>query len=250
MKLSGTFSAANLGLGSSTGKVKISPDYYKGGVVLGFNGLDKNKHQPDTSESFMPNRDSEVVLLCKLIDQIFNKIALEASASVNFMSNNEKTNYVRRKMRFNFCGKCIIQPQDIIHVYMNSKSRFDNKLTSGLRANFEGLSILQNLNNTITDLSDSIKNVFNPSGNLDLQAEKSIFVGSDFDNTLWMGIRDQFVNEIEGTHVFAGIVTTSPISYSGGKYTVSISCDDNSAYLSNGKINFKPGVDVFNRNDL
>jgi hypothetical protein len=31
---------------------------------------------------------------------------------------------------------------------MNSKSRFDNKLTSGLRAFFEGLSILQNLNNT------------------------------------------------------------------------------------------------------
>jgi len=96
-----------------------------------------------------------------------------------------------------------------------------------LRANFEGLSVLQDLNNTITDLTDSIKNVFNPSGNLDLQAEKSIFVGSDFNNSLWLSIRDQFVNEIEGTHVFAGIVESAPVTYSGGKYTVNVSCHDN-----------------------
>lgn len=149
-------------------------------------------------------------------------------------------------MRFQFCGKCIVQPQDIVHIYMDSKARFDNKLTTGLRASFEGLSILQDLNNTITDLTDSIKNVFNPSGNLDLQAEKSIFVGSDFDNALWLSIRDQFVNEIEGTHVFAGLVSSAPLKFSNGKYSVSISCEDNLAYLSNGKVNFKPGTDVFN----
>ena len=59
-------------------------------------------------------------------------------------------------------------------------------------------------------------------------------------------MRNQFVNERSGSHVFGGIVTGVNGSYSDGKYTVNISGKDNIAYFEQGYVNFKPSVDVFN----
>jgi len=234
-----------VGIGSG---VTVADEYKQGGAVLGFDGLSVNPNNvygPDRNIiKLIP--DSELKVFQQLVAAIFNKLTLDVNSRNSFQTTNKNTNYARRKLRFNFSGKMIIQPMDSVHIYINSKSRYDNKLLSGLKSMFTGVGILQNINHTLTDVKNAADTLFNPSGNIGFQAEKSAYVGPDFPNYLWALIRNQFVTEHEGTHVFAGLVETAQDSWSDGKFTVDIRGTDNSGYLNMGKVNFKPGVDVFN----
>jgi hypothetical protein len=235
------------GFGGIGGNVSVADDYLRGGDIAGFDGLDTAAQQTFGADSTVKKLvpDSELSVFKQLVSATFNKIQLDTNSTNVFKANNKDTNYVRRKMRFNFCGKLIIQPMDPIHIYLSSKSRYDNKLLSGLTNMFTGSGILQNLNKTLTDFTNSFSTLFNPSGNVNLQIEKSSFVGPDFPNFLWSLIRNQFVVEKEGTHVFGGVVQTATDNWSDGKFNVSIGGTDNSYYFDLGKINFKPSVDVF-----
>jgi len=244
----GASASSFAGIGGLGGGVDVSDAYLIHGEILGLDGLDterKGHLGPDSNiKALFP--ESELSVFGRLVTAIFSKLSLEANSRGAFVTSNKLTNYARRKLRFNFSGKLIIQPMDTVHIYMNSKSRFDGKLLSGLNNMFTGAGILQNLNKTITDLKNSFDTVFNPGGSVNLQVEKAAFVGSDFPNYLWSVIRNQFVNEKEGTHVFAGIVQGASDSWSDGKFTVSVNGTDNSGYFEMGKINFKPSSDVFN----
>ncbi len=235
------------GLGGAGNSVTVSPEYLKNGFVLGFDGLDtgkSNKLNPESNiKKLFP--ESELDIFKRLIAAIYNKIQLEVNSRNAIQTNNEKTNYARRKLR-NFAGKLIIQPMDIVHIFINTKSRYDSKLMTGINNMFSGAGILQNLNKTVTDLKNAFDVFSNPNGSLALQAEKSIYVGSDFPNFLWSLIRTQFVTEKEGTHVFAGVVEGANESWSAGSFSVTVSGKDNTYYFDQGKINFKPGVDNFN----
>lgn len=238
----------NSGFGGIGGGVTVADAYLQGGAVLGFDGL-----STDSNKVFGPDKniiklipDSELGVFQRLIAAIFNKLQLDANSRNAFQTTNQNTNYARRKLRFNFGGKLIIQPMDSVHVYMSSKSRYDSKLLSGLNNMFTGAGILQNLNKTITDFKNAADTLFNPSGNVSFQTEKAAFVGPDFPNFLWGLIRNQFVTENEGAHVFAGLVSAAQDSWSEGRFSVDIRGTDNSEYFNMGKINFKPGVDVFN----
>src|SRR5208282_2388509 len=159
---------------------------------------------------------------------------------------NTQNNYARKKLRFNFSGKLIIQPMDVAHIYINSKTQSDNKILSGLTQMFSGAGILQNVNNTNTSIANSTDVLMNPALNIAIQAEKSLYVGPDFPNYLWALMRSQFVTENEGTHVAAGLVQIANDSWDNGKFTISVSGGDNSSYFELGKINFSPGSSNFN----
>lgn len=178
------------GLGSAANAVSISPDYYQDGEILGYNGLSnlKNVKFPNSRIDRLIKK-SELIVFKDLISAIYNKLQLEANSKNAFQVTNQDTNYSRRKLRFNFSGKTIIQPMDTVHVYMNSKSRFDGKLLTGVNNMFSGVGILQNLNNTITDFKNTADSLMNPSGNVSMQAEKSVYVGSTFPNFLWSMLR-------------------------------------------------------------
>lgn len=245
-------SAESIFSGGAFGQgTKVSPDYLKGGNIAGNDGLDTQTQNfndfPFSSigSGTHSGVDSELSIFNRLISTIFSKLSLEANAQNAFQTSNKDTNYTRRKMRLNFSGKLIIQPMDSVHIYMNSKSRFDTQLTSGLTNMFNGLGMLQNLNNTLTNLDNAI-GALNPSGNLALEIEKSAFVGKEFPNYLWSMIRNQFVSENEGTHVFGGVVQGATDTWSDGRFIVDVKGTDNSIYFDQGKINFKPAVDVFN----
>ncbi len=214
----------NIGIGAY-----VSPSYLEGGDILGNDGL-----------SF-----AEFDLFKNLIESIYNKIQLNDNSKGAIQLNNKLTNYTRRKLTFNFLGKLVIQPMDVVHIYVGSKSTYDNKILTGLQNNFNGFGILQNLNNGIGNLTNAAGALFNPSNDINLQAEKSAFVGPDFPNYLWSILRNQFIDEKSGTHIFAGLVDVSSDNWSDGKYSVNISGRDNTAYFDQGKINFKPGADVF-----
>ena len=235
-----------LSLGGSGG-VDVTDDYLRGGQIAGYDGLDtiKQTKLPGTRiRSLVGN--SELQAFQTIIGTIYQQITLLTNAAGNFTANNKSYNYARKKLRFNFSGKLIVQPMDVVHVYMKSKSQFDNKVLSGLTQMFSGFGILQNINNTLTGFKNEFDTLFNPSKNIAVQAEKNMFVGPDFPNYLWATIRSQYTGEKEGTHVFAGVVESAIDNWSGGKFTVDVSGSDNSIYFRQGKVNFKPGANAFN----
>jgi len=244
--------ALGLSVLKANGGVDVDANYLYGGAIAGLDGLSDNKQKTLPADQFGESNikkafpDSELSNFQKAVSSIFTKMSLEKNSKQDFKTNNEKTNYVRRKMRFDFLGKQIIQPMDQVHIYIGSKSLFDNKVLSGLKTNFSGLSIMQKIANAAVDLKDQFNAIFSPGSNLDLQAEKSIYVGADFPSPLWTTIRSQFITEKEGVHVFAGVVDSATRSYGNGAFHVSVEVSDNTKYFEMGKVNFKPGVDSFN----
>lgn len=248
-KINFTYDAA-LGLGGlGIGKgVQVSDDCKIGGSLLGQEGLNTSpaKKVPGTENVLRAFPSSELSLFGDIITAVFNKIQMEANARAIINQKSDRVNYARRKLRFYFLGKRIIQPMDQISIYIGSKSMFDTKILSGLQQSFNAYGFLKNLDNTFYDLKNSIDTLFNPSGNVDIQLEKSVLVGPNFPNYLWGTMRNQFVNERSGSHVFGGIVQGVKGSYSEGKYSVTISGKDNTAYFEQGYVNFKPSADVWN----
>lgn len=236
------------GLGGSGNSVKVSAEYLFNGAILGYDGLatapNGNNLGGTNIRALIPQ--SELSLFQALIAAIYNQLQMNANSQNAFQTSNQNTNYARRKMRFNFTGQLIIQPMDVVHIYLTSKSRYDNKVLSGLTNMLSGVNILQNVNNTITGLENSFDAIFRPSGSIPLQLEKATYVGPDFPNFLWSLLRTQFVTEKEGTHVFAGLVDNATDNWSDGHFTIDVRGRDNSLYFEQGKVNFKPGVDVFN----
>ena len=229
--------------------VTVADDYLKGGAVAGEDGLDtatvSTQFPGLIDSSVFVKRTSELDAFGSLITSIFSKIQLEANSQNAFQVTNKATNYARRKLRFNFSGKLIIQPMDSVNFYINTKSVWDNHLLGGLQNMFNGFGVTQALNAAVTNIN-TLSSLLNPSASGTLQAEKAAYVGADFPDSLWVTMRSQFINENEGTHVFAGVVERADDSWSDGKFVVNVSGRDHIMYFEQGKVNFKPGVDVFN----
>jgi len=238
-----------LSLGGTSG-VNVTDDFLRGGDIAGYDGLDTGPgftgYPWKNNAKSKSHGNSELQAFQSIISTIYSQLTLLANAAGNFTANNKSYNYARRKLRFNFSGKLIIQPMDVAHVYMKSKSQFDSKVLSGLTQMFSGFGILQNINNTVTGFKNELSTLFNPSKNTAVQAEKNMFVGPDFPSYLWATVRGQFTSENEGTHVFGGVVESALDSWSGGKFTIDVSGSDNSLYFRQGKVNFKPGANAFN----
>jgi hypothetical protein len=225
-----------LGIGNG---VQIDPSCLRGGALLGEQGLDPNNKRND-------NLNSEDNLFKDIIVNIFNKLQLDLGTKTVNRNRAEELNYPRRKLRFNFLGKLIIQPMDQVHIYIGSKSMFDNKVLSGFQNSLTGLGFLQNANNMLYDIKNTAYSLLNPSGNIDFEMEKSIILGPNFPSYLWGVLRNQFINDRGGSHVFGGIITEASSNYSDGNFNVNISGADNLKYLEFGFVNFKPSSDVWN----
>jgi hypothetical protein len=242
--------------GLSGDEVSVDREYLINGQIAGINGLDNgvgsSKKQTKTAlgvdiSTFNTGRkqETELSIFKRLVKAIFHSLSLTANSQNALQTANDKTNYTRRKLRFNFLGKLIIQPRDLVHIYLASKSKYDNKILAGLNNSFSGLGTLQSISKGFSDLRDSWNNIFNTKTAL-FQIEKASFVGTSFPDFLWSMMRGQFVCEKEGTHVFAGIVERSGSSWQNNSFSVNITCKDNMNYLEMGVVNFNPGVDIFN----
>lgn len=239
-------------VGGNSG-VTVPKEYLFDGYMAGFQGLTSKPFQykgldeslggdPDKTYEAKFYPQSELSIFQSLIATIYNQLTLDANSKNVFYQSGKAANYARRKLRFNFLGKLMIQPMDTVHIYLNSKTLYDNRLLSGLKNMFSGLNFMQKANIAATGAVNSFNAVFN-SEQLNNYAEKAVFVGPEFPNFLWLMLRPQFVNEKEGTHIFAGIVDSAEGTWSGDKFNVSVRGSDNSSYLTMGKVNFKPGVD-------
>jgi hypothetical protein len=218
------FDASSIGIGSAN----IDPSGLEGSDLLGNDGL----------------AASEISLFNSIVSMLYSSITIAATsrrqAIVDNQDPSKSLNAVRKRMRLNYANKLLIQPMDNVHIFMNSKKRVDTKITGGLQSSFAALGFLQGVNN----LTQDIKDTFAISENYAI--EKSIYVGSNFPNWLWLILRNQFVSDTNGMHVFGGIVEDASSTYNNGVFSVRASGTDNAGYFNYGVVNFKPSVDVFN----
>ena len=225
--------------------------------AIGDNGIISNFIVFKTQTSVLGEegiqQDEELALVNKIIKDMFNKMSYETltKSASNFgpRAGNEDTpiNYVRKKMMFWFLTRNIIDVNDVVHIYVNSKHQVDSKISS-LRDNFNKLTIVQSVSNNVANIKESfnqIAGIFG-AGGTNYEIEKAVFAGPDFPNVLWTMLREQFVTEKTGVSIFCGLVTNSNVQYSNGIYTTNVNLTDNKKYLSFGLVNSQPSVDVFN----
>jgi hypothetical protein len=219
---------------SSSAAVTVGADSLQGSPTVGTDGLSP----------------AELSLFQTAIISIFQSISYTQQAQSTVFTNSVgkstlDLNYVRNKLRFHYGNKMCVQPMDRVQIYIGSKSRTDDQAFANMSDAFSGYGFLSNMNNLSYSIADQVSSLFNPSGNIDLQLEKSYFVGSNFPNGLWSLMRNTFVSDKSGCSVFGGLIDSSRQTGVPGKFTVSISGKDNTHFFDFGVINLNPGVDNF-----
>jgi hypothetical protein len=200
-------------------------------------------------ENQNPNNftDDEADLFKSLIKNIFLYLGYKAASSSEIKGFNEATNYVRRKMYLHFKGKAIIQPMDVVNVFISSKSNIDTKLIQGFASQTAAPSVTKKIDSLINNISNfgKIESFLDGDQMSSEYAEMAAIAGPDFPPWLWRLYKNDFTKQAAGTSVFVGLVE-NPVSqkYESGMYSLGITCKDNSSYFSKSQINFKPGVDL------
>jgi hypothetical protein len=183
--------------------------------------------------------------ILNLMDSLFS---LDSSTQGQLRSDNAKSNYVRNKMTLHYGDKPFISAQDSVHIYMMSRNLVDRRVANGLDESFDPTSAFNlqgQMSQGLADLSTQINTAFNPDNN-SVQIEKAAFVGNDFPDYLWQLVRNQFVTDKAGTHVFAGLVGQVTKGWGSGKFTVNVTGYDNTKYFDLSVVNENPALTNFN----
>ncbi|MFW9880184.1 MAG: hypothetical protein ACFFG0_44485, partial [Candidatus Thorarchaeota archaeon] len=227
----------------STGSLQIEPRFLSGNDSVGM-GVNNQLTR------------SEARLFTEIICNIYTLIDQRQTSRRELKKRNAEINYARNRMRMFFNGKYCIQPMDTITVWMNSRTDEDQRLPGGYKKqpNDFGFdigqsfdTIIKNINNLTTDLSD-------PTGSFTKMSfddiERLSTVGPDMPKWLWKQFRQDITRQPTGPCIFSGIVGKGRAgvqgSWSNGKWTITVNCEDNTGYFDKSQINFKPAADVFN----
>ena len=235
-------------------EIKFSFDAGTFGIdLLSFDSSDAVSISPESAAGLngVKEPNNEADFFRQIIQNIFTLMGLQQTTRSENKEANRLTNPLRKKMQLHYGGKPIIQPMDVVYVFIGSKALRDSKITQGLNTVFSGGSLVNKLNQTIGSIEsafDDIKNTFNgSSGNgSSLDIEKNLIAGPDFPSWLYQLMRNDFTRQSAGTCCFVGVVDRAPHSYSQGKYTLKVSVKDNSHFFKISQINVNPSVDVFN----
>lgn len=221
-------------------------------VTIDKNALDTTGNIPTNvnyDQNQNPNNftDDEADLFKSLIKNIFLYLGYKNASKSEIKGFNELTNYVRRKMYLHFKGKAIIQPMDVVNVFISSKSNIDTKLIQGFASQTASPSITKKIDSLVNNISNygKIESFLDGDQMSSEYAEMAAIAGPDFPPWLWRLYKNDFTKQAAGTSVFVGLVE-NPVSqkYDNGMYSLSITCKDNSSYFGKSQINFKPGVDL------
>jgi len=229
-------------------------------IVFNFNGgllgigssveLDSSASEGTNGLKSGPERNAFELI----ISNIYQLMGLQQSLQKDMVSYNKKNNYVRRKLKLNFGGKNLIQPMDPVHIFCQSKTQADSRLTRGLGQTFgatEGGNILESLDaavagfeNAIDDISASTNG--GPGAGSYFENEKNLIAGPEFPNWLWSLMRNDFTRQSAGYQIFQGVTSDVSHTYSNGKYVLNVTCEDNTYYFKQGQINISPSTEVWN----
>lgn len=221
-------------------------------------GLDIFSFNPD-SVSIDPSafegrnglQGSEIDLFKRIVVSMFTYASLKQTTRSQVIEYNELTNKVRRKMRLHYANKPIIQPMDVIYIYVSSGKLSDPFISKGLTNAFSGQSFGEKFNSVVGAIETSLDEIVSTfSGGSKtasyLENEKNAIAGPGFPMWLWNLMRNDFTEQKAGTCVFVGIVNNSSHNYGNGKYTLSVSVDDNAHYFNKSSININPSLTIPN----
>lgn len=197
----------------------------------------------------LSSANGETDLFKQIISNIYVLLGMKKTTTTTNFQYNRQTNYVRRKMMQQFNGRCIIQPMDIVHVYMSTKTMIDEKSATAMTNSFIGEDILDSINDTVASIEDLAASFSGNSGGQSASViEKNVLAGPDFPMWLWNMLRNDFTRQAAGTHVFAGVVTSATHrgTAQDGKYVCNVSMADNCTYFGLSQINVNPSLEVYN----
>jgi hypothetical protein len=204
----------------------------------------------------LSSEGNEINLFKQIVQNIYMWIGLKYSTRSEIKEFNKQTNNVRKKMYLHYAGKFIIQPMDVITIFISTKTITDSKVTQGLNYTFSGDTLLNKLNSQISNIESSLTDLVSAFGGVGggqsyIDEEKNAIAGPEFPTWLWALMRNDFTRQAAGTCVFSGIVD-GPVAHtyntSSNGYTLNVNASDNCAYFKMGQINTSPSVDVFNSN--
>jgi hypothetical protein len=244
-----TFEGGNFGinlLDPSTSPVKLDPSAFEGP-----NGLSQ---EPPAQVSFLglDISSSEADIFKQIISNLYTSIGLRETTKSEITKFNERTNLVRRKMRLHFGNKSIIQPLDVVSIFVSSKTGVDRKVIQGMNATYKGQSLTSKLNSTIGDVNSAfsdLKALFGKNDGIEdswIEIEKNSIAGPEFPLWLYNLLRNDFTRQAAGTCVFSGLVGNAVHSYNGGRYRLTVTLSDNSEYFKLGQVNVNPSSSVYN----
>ena len=238
-------------------------EFYKDLSVDEFNALKLNHWS--SKEKFTADEYNTVI---KIYDNMLRILQLKMSDYENYKDYNYKSNYVRKLMYKHYMGRQLIQPMDVVNIFIDSKTVEDKLILAGLGQTFLDYSNPLYGKNSI---GSKVSNIFGSSNFASLLdktfgATKSLFsgttkdnsmsfkeralkntvVGEDFPAWLWNVLRTNFTSNDFGTCTFVGVVDNVSEDYNDGAYKLSVSCKDNGTYFEQGYYNAKPGVYQFN----
>lgn len=223
--------------------------------ILGSNlfSINNSSITIDPSASEGPNglkdEGGELNLFKQIIKNIYILVGQKNVMQGHPIQYNILTDSLRRKMRLHYANKSIIQPMDVVSIFVSTKASTDSKTSQGMDLNFTG-SVFNDVIGNIENSLDSIKASFGGGSSEGTstyaETEKNVIAGPEFPMWLWNMMKNDFTRQAAGTCVFNGIVTNANRSWSGGKYILDVKIEDNIGYFKKSQININPAMDVYN----
>lgn len=146
-----------------------------------------------------------------------------------FQALNDEYNDVRQRLRNEFVGHSIIQQMDMVHIFVNSKTRND---TPDAEQGWDTSALLGNLQ-VQGDL-------------LDVSAIKTEWeqVAPNLPFVFYLAMRNRSQWRSDGVQVFSGLVDSVLTNYEGstGSFTLDVRCNDNTEFLQLGRFNQNPSL--------
>lgn len=227
---------------AATGTVEIDPQFISGNDTTIISKNDQLTR-------------SECNKLTQIISNIYTILSQRMTGKHQLGEMTKEINYARNRMRLFFNGKYIIQPMDVVAIYMTTRTGEDQRLPGGFQrqqneasVSYNGLqkadAILRNINSQIQDLTSGNKTMSHED------IERLSTVGPHVPKWLWRQVKTDVTRQPTGPCIFYGLVGNRGSGVSGswsdGKWTISVSCEGPTGYFDKSMINFQPAVDVFN----
>lgn len=131
------------------------------------------------------------------------------------------TDYVRKKLKTFYLGKPFISASDIVHFYIRGNRTF-TEYNSAAKGSFD-LEFLK--------IDDAI-----------LKAEYQLYTNQAISYDEYKAMRSLNDNSFGMTHVYAGVVTDTSETFSGGFWDLKINCTDNMSWLKWSRYQSEPAV--------
>ena len=156
-------------------------------------------------------------------------------------NNDPDVRYARKKLRFYYLGKNIVQPMDSVHIFMRSNTFKDGQVAGPLSSLLNGSPYLSSVGQDTLASEAVLEEEMRQFGLDELNIPTSVY----------RSLRTSSFLRNAGTHVFGGLVDSASESFSAGQgYQLRVNGKSNLKWLKLSRTNTKPQLDQSLRGGL